>query len=155
VIGLAIPVVLMRHRIIGQSGDAKAVSNLVEKRTEATGTARRFAVTFFTTDYKTIDQYSDQVAALSTGAFLTDFNSKRAQLKSLTTQAQSQATGRVLTSGVSKVAGDTVEVLVVADQSITNATTKGKAPTVQRYRVRVTVQKTPKGWLVSGLDPVG
>jgi hypothetical protein len=153
VIGLAVPVFIMRHRIVGQTSDQKAVSKLVDKKTQATGAALRFSATFFTSNYKTVDQYSDQVVALSTGEFLSDFNSKRAQVKSLTTQAQSVATGKVLSSGVSKVSGNTVEVLVVVDQDIQNNTSKGKTVT-QRYRVRITEQLMPKGWLVSKLEPL-
>lgn len=153
VIGLLVPVIAMRHRIVGQSREQKAITKLVDKRTEATSVARRFAVTFFSPDYKTIDAYSDQVAAQSTGDFQKDFNGKRGQLKSLLTQVQSQATGRVLAAGASKVSGNTVEVLVVADQDVKNSTTKGQKVT-NRYRVRITLQQSDKGWLVTALEPV-
>jgi hypothetical protein len=153
VIALLIPVIAMRHRIVGQSKEDKAITSLVDKQTEALSEARRFSVTFFSPDYKTIDQYSDQVAAQSTGTFNQDFVSKRAELKSLLTKVQSQASGRVLAAGVSKVSGNDAEVLVVADQDVKNTTSQGKTVT-NRYRVRVSLQKTPKGWLVSNLEPV-
>ncbi|MDQ1634700.1 MAG: Mce-associated rane protein [Frankiaceae bacterium] len=153
IIGLLVPVVIMRHRIAGQSSEERAVSNLVEKRTIALTTARQFAITFFSPDYKTIDDYNKAVLAGSTGQFNQDFASKQGELKSLVTKAQSQATGHILTAGVSKVSGDDVEVLVVADQDVQNTLTKGKAQTL-RTRVRITVHKTDKRWLVSGFEPV-
>lgn len=152
VIGLATWVTLWRHRI-WESKDQKAVQSLVEKQTDATAFARRFAVTFFSPDYKTVDDYNKTVSAQSTGDFKKDFDGKQGQLKSVLTQAQSQATGKVLTAGASKVSGNTVEVLVVVDQDVKNATTKGKTVT-NRYRVRETVQKVGKDWLVQGLEPV-
>ena len=143
----------MRHRIVGQSRDEKAITTLVNKQTDAADFARRFAVTFFGPDYKTIDNYSNQISAESTGDFKKDFDGKRGQLKSLLTQVQSQASGRVLAAGVSKVSGNEVEVLVVADQDVKNTTTKGKTVT-NRYRVKMTLQQTNKGWLVQAVDPV-
>ncbi len=153
VIALLVPVVAMRHRLIGQTSEEKAVTQLTDKRTAALASARQFAVTFFSPDYKKIDDYNKQVLAATTGPFNQDFASKQADLKSLVTKAQSQATGRILAAGVSKVSGNDVEVLVVADQDVQNALTKGKVTTI-RTRVRVTVHKTDKGWLVSGFEPV-
>lgn len=153
VIALLIPVIAMRHRIIGPSKDDKAITSLVDKRTEALAEARRFAVTFFSPDYKTIDQYSDQVSSQSSGQFNADFVSKRGELKSLLTKVQSQASGRVLAAGVSKISGNDAEVLVVADQDVKNTTSQGKTVT-NRYRVRVSLTKGPKGWLVTNVEPV-
>lgn len=153
VVALLIPVVTMRHRIVGQTEDEKALRALVEKRDEALVAGRRFAVTFFSPDYKTIDAYNDEVAALSAGDFNRDFVGKRGELKSLLTRVQSQASGRVLAAGVSRVSGNDVEVLLVADQDVRNLASQGKTVT-NRYRVRVTMQKADKGWLVTNLAPV-
>lgn len=153
VVGLLIPAVLMRHRIVGQTDEERAVSNLVTKRDEALGVARRFSVTFLSPDYKTIDDYNNQVAAATTGQFNKDFVAKQGEVKSLLTQAQSQATGRVLAAGVSRVSGNDVEVLVVADQDVRSLVSQGKTLT-NRYRVRVTVQKADKGWTVLNFEPV-
>lgn len=153
IIGLLVPVVIMRHRIAGESSEDRAVSDLIDKRTVALTTARQFAVTFFSPDYKTIDDYNKAVLAGSTGQFNQDFASKQGDLKALVTKAKSQATGRILAAGVSKVSGDDVEVLVVADQDVQNTLTKGRAQTL-RTRVRVTVHKTDQRWLVSGFEPV-
>ena len=49
------------------------------------------------------------------------------ELKSPLTQVQSQApAARVLAAGVSKVSGNVVEVLVVADQDVKNTTTRAR-----------------------------
>jgi hypothetical protein len=153
VLALAIPVVAMRHRIIGQTKEQKAVTSLVDKRQEGLAAGRQFAITFFTFDYRKIDDFNKQVLAMTTGDFNKDFAGKQGQLKSTLAQVQSVATARVLAAGVSRVSGDTVDVLVVADQDVKNKASQGKTLTT-RYRLSVTVQKTPKGWLVSGVSPV-
>ncbi|HSP36576.1 MAG TPA: hypothetical protein VLR26_02355 [Frankiaceae bacterium] len=153
VVGLLVPVIAMRHRIVGQSKEDKAVTSLVDKRVDALAAARRFTITFFSPDYKSVDSYNDTVSAAATGSWLNDFNGKKGQLKSLLTQVQSQATGHVLAAGVSKVSGNDVEVLLVVDQDVKNTTSKGKTVT-NRYRVRLSMQKSAKGWLVTNLEPV-
>jgi hypothetical protein len=41
----------------------------------------------------------------------------------------------------------------VVDQDVKNKASKGKVVT-NRYRVQLTLQQTPKGWLVNALAPV-
>jgi hypothetical protein len=152
VVALLVPVIAMRDRIV-ESKQHKAITSLVDKREQALAAGRQFAVTFFSPDYKTVDDFNKNITALTTGDFNKDFVGKAGQLKSLLTQVQSQATGRVLSAGVSRVSGNTVDVLIFVDQDVKNKQSQGKTLT-NRYRVLVTLQQTPKGWLVSNLVPV-
>jgi hypothetical protein len=152
VIGLAVPVIQMRHRFY-PSKDEKTLTSLNNKRTAGLAAGRQFAITFFTFDYRKIDAYNKQILALSTGGFNQDFASKQGELKSVLNQVQSVATAHLLSAGVSNVSGNTVKVLVVADQDVMNKASNGKPSTV-RYRLSVTMQQTPRGWLASDLEPV-
>ncbi len=153
VIALAIPVVGMRHRLIGETKEQRATKALVEKREAGLRAGRQFAVTFFTFDYRKVDDFTRDVKAMTVGDFNADFTKRSGELKTTLQQVQSVASARVLSAGVSKVSGDNVEVLVVVDQDIKNKASQGKT-VVQRYRLAVTVQQTPQGWLVNGVNPV-
>jgi hypothetical protein len=153
VIALAIPVIGMRHRIVGESNEERAVKALVEKREAGLVAARQFAITFFTFDYRKVDDFTRQVQAMTVGDFNRDFTNRQGDLRSTLQQVESVASARVLSAGVSKVSNDIVEVLIVADQDVRNKASQGKTVT-NRYRLAVTVQQTPRGWLVNGVNPV-
>jgi Mce-associated membrane protein len=151
-VALLVLVVIKRNNLVPTKSE-RAATALANKRDAALSAGRQFAVTFFSPDYKKVDDYNNQVMALTTGDFNKDFAGKRGELKSVLGQVQSQATGKILTAGVSRVSGDTVEVLLVVDQDVKNKASKGKVVT-NRYRVQLTLQQTPKGWLVNALAPV-
>src|SRR3954451_377726 len=151
-VALLVLVVIKRNNLV-PSKNERAVTALVDKKTAALSAGRQFAATFFSPDYKKIDDYNNQVMALTTGDFNKDFAGKRGELKSVLGQVQSQATGKILTAGVSRVSGDNLQVLLVVDQDVKNKASKGKVVT-NRYRVQLTLQQTPKGWLVNALAPV-
>jgi hypothetical protein len=153
VVALAVPVISMRERILGETSGERAVKSLVAKREAGLVAGRQFAVTFFTFDYRKVDDFIRDVQAQTVGDFNRDFADRAGQLKSTLVQVQSVATASVLTAGVSRVSGNDVEVLLIVDQNIQNKNSQGKT-VAQRYRVAVNMQQTPAGWRASGVTQV-
>lgn len=122
-----------------------------DRRTAVTTAARQFSVNFFTYDYRTLDRDLKRVTDQSTGAFYADYVRQEPNLRPLLTKVKIHATATVGAAGVSIIARDQAIVLVTIDQSIVNITTKNGQ---RRWRLKLTMQETPRGWLAVDVLPV-
>ncbi len=147
---LAVGIVAITGR--SKQATAPAVPPSPPTAAAAVAAGKRFAQIFFSPDYRSIDDYSRQVVAASTGAFRDDFASKQSDLAELVRKAHSVAHGEVLAAAARNVTANTATVLIVADQNVENSVTKGKPQTV-RTRVRVRLQQVDGRWLVAGFEP--
>ena len=114
---------------------------------------RQFAVSFFTYDYRKVDDYLHRVENASTGSFRADFVSKEKTLKTVVTQLKTVATGQVpdTGAGIVQLKGDNAVVLVAANFNASNAVTKNGQ---RRYRMKLALQRVKGGWLVSDFQQV-
>ena len=114
---------------------------------------RQFAVSFFTYDYRKIDDYLHRVEAASTGAFRADFISKEKTLKTVVAQLKTVASGQVpdTGAGIGELRGDNAVVLVAANFNASNAVTKNGQ---RRYRMKLALQRIKGVWLVSDFQQV-
>lgn len=116
-------------------------------RAAALSTARNFAATVSSYDYRELD---DNIAAVldgSTGEFKEQYAGAEDALRKLVTEAKAVAEGKVLEVGVKSVGEDRAEVLVFVDQSVTE---KGvDKPRVDRNRMLLVMQRNDDRWLVS------
>ncbi|MGI8677792.1 MAG: hypothetical protein ACR2LX_03715 [Jatrophihabitans sp.] len=121
-----------------------------DARTQALATGQKIAIDFSTYDYRHLDQDFAHVAGQLTGKFATDYKATSAALKPTLTQYQGIATAKVLDAGVASLTAKKAVVLVFVDQTVTSKVSK--TPTVDRNRVRVTMQRQGDRWLTSALD---
>jgi Mce-associated membrane protein len=117
---------------------------------EALATARAYAVTVTTYDYKTLDKSFADVLDGATGEFRTQYDGASRSLRQLITEARSTSQGTVLDAGIRSVDPDRVVVLAFVDQTITNAVSA--QPKIDRIRVVMTLTPHDGRWLVEKLE---
>jgi len=118
--------------------------------TQALATARAYAVTVTSYDYRHLDRNFADVLDGATGEFKDQYAGASQALRGLITRAMASAKGDVLAAGIQSESPDRVEVLVFVDQSITNASTP--APKLDRTRVLMTLTPHDGRWLVDKLE---
>lgn len=116
----------------------------------ALATARAYAVTMTSYDFKSIDKNIADTIDGATGEFKDQYSSATAAVKELIQKAQAVATAKVTDAAVKSATEDTVDVLVFVDQSVTNAAVK--EPRNDRNRVTMSLQRQGDRWLVSKVD---
>jgi Mce-associated membrane protein len=124
-----------------------------DQRLAVLRSGRQFAVSFFTYDYRKIDDYLRRVENTSTGAFRADFVSKEKTLKTVVAQLKTVASGQVpdTGAGIVQLKGDSAVVLVAANFNASNAVTKNGQ---RRYRMKLALQLVKGQWLVSDFQQV-
>jgi len=117
-------------------------------------TARAAAITFFTFDPTNPDATADQVLAMSTGQFRTDYERQSGALIGKIRQRGLEVTANVPDDGVAVeyLDRDRAQVLVLINTS-TKAGTSAAEPGT--YRTRVVLSRVGGSWLLSGLESVG
>lgn len=118
-----------------------------DARSEALSTARNFAVTVSSYDYRELDQNISTVLDGSTGEFKKQYAGAENALRQLVTEAKAVASGTVREAGVKSVSEDRAEVLVFVDQSVTEKAED--KPRVDRNRMLLVLQRQDDRWLVS------
>jgi Mce-associated membrane protein len=117
---------------------------------QALATARAYAVTLTSYDYRHLDRNFADVLDGATGEFKDQYAGASQALRRLITQAKASAKGDVLAAGIQSESPERVQVLVFVDQSITNASTV--APRLDRTRVLMTLTPHDGRWLVDKLE---
>lgn len=117
---------------------------------EALATARAYAVTVTTYDYKTIDRGFADVLDGATGEFRGQYDGASRSLRQLITEARSTSQGAVLDAGIRSAEPDRVVVLAFVDQTINNAVSA--QPKIDRIRVVMTLTPHDGRWLVEKLE---
>lgn len=125
-----------------------------DHRGAATTAARRAGVTFFSLDHEDAATQIDQLLAMSTGAFRSDYRAQRAALVEQVESKRLTVTGRVPEHGTALefLSSSRAQVLVAVDT--TTALTNGRDQK-SAYRIRVVLSRVDAKWLVSGLEQVG
>ena len=127
----------------------KAKSDTDAAASEALNTARTFAVTLTTYDYNNLDKNFADVLDGATGDFKNEYSGGSSTLRQLLQQAKATSHGTVLDAGVKSAATDRVEIVLVANQVVTNAAIKEGESRVDRSRFLMTLEKHDGRWLVS------
>jgi Mce-associated membrane protein len=131
-------------------GDEQAASLSKEYRS-VTKAAEAETVAFLTVDYTDMDPLIAKVLAGATDPFKAQYDGAKANLKSSAQTAQAVSTGKVLSTGVSEIDGNTAVVFVAADSQVKNKSTKGKAEP-RYYRLKLTMTKKSGDWLMANLQ---
>lgn len=130
---------------------------------DAAEAAERGVLAFLSIDYREIDERSNAVIKLSTGAFRDEYTFGSTDLRIATMQARSVSTGTVRAVAVKDVRGPVARVLVGAESVVRNRATEGaKASSTcphagarcDRFRYLVTLTEVDGAWLMSGLAEV-
>lgn len=128
------------------------------KRTDiddsAAAVARQQTVNFFSLDHRHVDADVDRVLALATGKFKQQYAKQRERVVQGVGKQKLVVTAKVPDGGTALEYqhGDHAQVLVAVD-----ATSRGKAgsePKVNRYRVRLELQRVDGEWLVADITQV-
>lgn len=126
-----------------------AQSSEESDRNEALATARAYAVTVTSYDYKDMEGSIADAIDGATGEFKDQYAGASDALRALMTETKATATGQVLDAAVLSAEDDSVTVMLFVDQKVTNAGTKKTK--VDRNRVLLTMEKHDDRWLVSDL----
>jgi Mce-associated membrane protein len=131
----------------------KRDSNALRDAREAALTAaRQEIVNLDSLDHATIDRDLKRVVDGATGDFKDQFTRAQGDLKALTVERKSVATGKVLWAGIVRADTDTATILIAADRTVRDATdTEGG---IAHDRWRVDLEKHGGRWLVSDLESV-
>lgn len=122
--------------------------SLDTSRAEAVDTARTFAITLFTYSADTFDTYVDDVLSGATGSLADTFTETSSDLQATLVEAGATSTAQVLDISAKSTAVDRVEVLVIIDQTASNATVTEPREAVNA--VVMTLEKQEDGrWLTS------
>jgi Mce-associated membrane protein len=129
----------------------KAKNDTDAAASEALNTARSFAVTLTTYDYNNLDKNFADVLDGSTGDFKNEYTGGSSTLRQLLQQAKATSRGTVLDAGVKSATTDRVEIVLVANQAVTNAAIKEGETRVDRSRFLMTMEKHDGRWLVASV----
>jgi Mce-associated membrane protein len=120
---------------------------------EALASARAETLAFTTLDYRTAKTSLEQVKKGATGEFGKEFAKQSAAIEKLTEQNKSVSKGKIVSAGVVSMDKDSARVIVVADSTVTNKSTKTPVP--RHYRLQLDMQNEDGQWLTSALEFVG
>jgi Mce-associated membrane protein len=127
----------------------KAKTDTDAAASEALNTARSFAVTLTTYDYNNLDKNFADVLDGATGDFKNEYTGGSSTLRQLLQQAKATSHGTVLDAGVKSASTDRVEIVLVANQVVTNAAIKEGETRVDRSRFLMSMEKHDGRWLAS------
>ena len=120
---------------------------------DALAAARAETLAFTTLDYRTAKKSLDRVTDGATGEFKKEFAKQSAAIEKLTRQNKSVSKGKVVSAGVVSMDKDSARVIVVADSTVTNNSTKKPVP--RHYRLQLDMQHEDGEWLTNSLEFVG
>ncbi|MFN2522115.1 MAG: hypothetical protein ABR614_02205 [Mycobacteriales bacterium] len=112
--------------------------------------ARTDALNLTSIDAKAIDQDLQRVLEGATGGFKTDFSQRSKDLKTVLTENEVSAEGKVLEAALVRADQDTATALVVVDSNVKNkAAPAGRSNT---YRMQLDLERHGGRWLTSALQ---
>lgn len=122
-----------------------------DQRSEVMERAADLAVEVTSYDYRTIDDYLDNLKAVSTGDFGDNYQTASPDLRELVVKSESVVGATVVDSGLESLSDDSAVVILFVDQVVRN---KGlEKPRTDRNRVRMTLTRTgDEDWLISELE---
>ena len=117
-----------------QDARASALQAATERTTELTSY-----------DHRTLDADTARVLATATGEFKKDYTATSAQLRATFLSTQAVATAKVVAAGLESADQDRAVAVVAVDQVIV---TKDAPPRTERNRLRMTLVRPDRTWLV-------
>jgi Mce-associated membrane protein len=119
-------------------------------RAAALTAARTEALNLTSIDAKAIDEDLQRVLDGATGGFKTDFGQRSKDLKTVLTENQVSAEGKVLEAALVRADTETATALVVVDSNVKNkAAPAGRSNT---YRMQLDLERHNGRWLTSALQ---
>jgi Mce-associated membrane protein len=119
-------------------------------RAAAVTFARQEALNLTSIDGRNVDAALARVLAGATGAFKADFAERSTNLKTVLTENQVVAEGKVLDAALVRGDLDTATVLVVVDSTVKNKAVP--AGRVNTYRMQLDLERHGDRWLTSSLQ---
>lgn len=153
VVVLAVALVLLSAGALVGAVKLRDAAQRDNARAGALAAARQEALNLTSIDGKDIDGDIKRVQQGATGGFATDFANRSKDLKSVLTENQVVAQGRVIDAALVRGDLDTATALVVVDSSVKNkAAPAGRDNT---YRMQLDLERHGNRWLTSSLQFVG
>lgn len=122
-----------------------------QRRTDAVADVASQQVTrLISISASTSDRTFDDLVDGATSNFRDELRGQASRIRGALDDNDVQASGVVLSAGVSDVSSSRATVLVAAEGTVANKGTAGAES--RSYRVKVDVQRTDDRWLVSGLE---
>lgn len=128
----------------------KSDRDSAERRQAAIDAASAEVVGLITINAKTSDADIDKLLAGATAAFRDQLESQADTLRSALAENDVQATGEVVSAGLTTFDDGKATVIVAAKGTVDNKQTGDPAP--RNYRLEVTLTEQGNRWLVSGLE---
>ena len=133
--------------LVGSGGDdgraiAAARSSALQAATERTTELTSY-------DHRTLDADTARVLATATGEFKADYTATSAQLRPAFVSTQAVATAKVVAAGLESASADRAVAIVAVDQVIT---TRGMSSRTERNRLRMTLVRPDRTWLVERVE---
>ncbi|GAB2960164.1 hypothetical protein LWP59_05815 [Amycolatopsis acidiphila] len=120
-------------------------------RAAAADAARAEVTNILTIDPKTVDVDVQHIIDGSTGAFKTDFTSRKDVFADVVKEQNVSSTSDIRSIGVESSTVSQASVLVAATSTVTNTASSGQ-PQPRDYRIRVQLDKEAGHWLASQIE---
>lgn len=117
---------------------------------EAQRTAVEYAQTLTSIDSKHVDENFTRVLNGATGEFKDMYTKSSVQLRQLLVDNKATAQGTVVDSAIQSKSANTVVVLLMVDQTVTN--TALPDPRIDRSRMKITMEKVDGRWLAGKVE---
>ena len=101
------------------------------------------------TSYRSYAGQVDQATGLMTESFGADYRRNAERNQDDFVAARTEVRSQVVAAGVMRASSAQVEALLFVNQAVTR---KGADTSLSRYRVRVTMVRTDRGWKVSNIE---
>lgn len=111
--------------------------------------ARQEAVYLTSLDYKTLDSDLKHIKAGATGEVQQTFEKQGKRMRTLLPKSKVVSNGQVQSAGIVSADQDSAKVLVVADSTVHNSSSK--KGTLRHYRLWMALERSHGRWLVSKL----
>jgi hypothetical protein len=146
---VAVLVVLVRRESAQHARDRARDAVLAAARLEA--------VNLTSLDYTTAARDLDRIVAGSTGALRAKFVAEQPQFPAVLARDKSRSRGTVLATALVDVGtgGDTAQVAVAADATVTTGTGSAQQSALKHYRMVMKLQRVGARWLVSDVAFAG
>lgn len=134
--------------------DRDAAAELRETYGEVLGSGTTFVEAFVNIDFNDVQATIKKVSALSTGAFLKEYETGSAALTDGVLRSKAIQTGEVQWIGVTTLDKDSGSVIALIDGDVANTQTSGRAQP-RKYRLKVELALVKGQWLASDVEFVG
>ncbi|TWG08066.1 Mce protein [Saccharopolyspora dendranthemae] len=129
---------------------ARAAAEREESGRQAVAVARQAALALTNISAPTVEQDSQRLASLATGAFSDQFAQQSPAFRDLVTGSQVTSRGEVVEAALSHADDRTAVALAAVRATVGNAgSPEGQE---RQYRMRITLEKTAGTWLVANLE---